>query len=300
LESQPLVSIVTPSLNLARDVEQTVRSVLEQDYPRIEYVLMDGGSTDGTLDVLRRFEDRLELVSEADEGPADAVNKGMRRTNGSVIAFLNADDYYLPGAVTAAVAALEQKPGVAAVYGDGVWVDEGGAEIRPYPVAEFDGERLREQCFICQPAAFLRREAWEAIGGLDASLQYTFDYDLWIRLARRHSMVRIPGRLAASRMHAENISIGSRAKVFEETIGLLKRHYGYVPFDWIHSYVSFLEDGRDLFSEPLRPGFKKYLRSLPVGLRHNSEHPLRYLNEWRKVMSLGGLRRRVAGMFGGR
>jgi glycosyltransferase involved in cell wall biosynthesis len=294
VESQPLVSIVTPSLNMVRYVEQTVQSVLGQDYPRIEYVVMDGGSTDGTLDVVRPFADRLELVSEADDGPADAVNKGMRRTNGSVVTFLNADDYYLPGAVTAAVVALTQHPGAAAVYGDGVWVDEDAGVIRPYPVAEFDPERLREQCFICQPASFVRREAWEAIGGLDASLKYTFDYDFWIRLADRHSMARIPGQFAASRMHGENISIGSRARVFEETIALLKRHYGYVPFDWIHSYVSYLQDGRDLFFEPLQPGFKKFLRSLPVGLRHNSTHPLRYLNEWRKVMSLGGLRRRVA------
>ncbi len=283
---------------MVRFVEKTVRSVLEQDYPSIEYIVVDGGSTDGSLEIFRSYEGRLRLVSEPDSGPPNAINKGMRAISGEIVTFLNADDYLLPGAVSAAVRGFAEIPAAAAVYGGGIWVDEDGAEIAPYPVKDFNPDRFREECFVCQPASFLRREAVIEIGYLDETLPHTFDYDLWIRLARKHTMARIPETLAASRMHTDSISLGLRRKVFEETIALLKQHYGYVPFRWIHSYVSFLADRRDQFFEPLEPGFGKYLRSLPLGLRHNARHPLRYVNEWRKIMTLAGLKRRLSAAFG--
>ncbi len=290
----PAVSIVTPCLNMARYLEAAVRSVLEQDYPAVDYLVVDGGSTDGSVDLLRRYTGRLRYLSEPDRGPADAINKGFRLARGEILAWLNADDYYLTRtAVSEAVRAFARHPEAAVVYADGVWVDEEGREIGPYPVADFDPRRLARECFLCQPAAFIRRRAFEEIGGLNPDLKYAFDYDLWIRLARRFPFVRVPGRWAASRMHRATITLGARRAVFRETLELLRRHYGYVPFRWVYSYVAFRLDRRDQFFEPLRPGFGKYLLSLPAGLCYNRRRPLRYVNEWRKVMTWSGLRRRL-------
>lgn len=292
--SLPRAAIVTPCRNAARYIAETIESVLAQDYPAIDYLVVDGCSTDGTLDIVRRYASRLRYLSEADRGPADAINKGFRATQGEYFAFLNADDRYVrPDAVRLAVERLEQEPDAAAVYGDAVWTDAEGRELGPYPVADFDPERLRSECFIAQPATLFRRAALEKAGLLDSSLRYAFDYDLWIRLTRGARLVRLPVRMASSRMHTGSISLGSRRAVFRETIELLRKHYGYVPFRWVHGYCSFLIDGRDQFYEPLQPSLSKYVASLPAGLYYNRRHPLRYLDEWRRVMSAAALKRRI-------
>src|SRR5580658_8697248 len=172
----PLVSIVTPCLNSARFIEATIESVLAQDYPRIEYIVMDGGSTDGTLDILKRYgpqRDPLNAgsqgepftwISEKDHGAADAINRGFAQSHGEIFAYLNADDLYLPGAVTAAVRSFEANPGADVVYGGGNWIDEDGRTVGPYPVRDFDRSLLARECFICQPSSFIRRAAFENAG----------------------------------------------------------------------------------------------------------------------------------------
>jgi glycosyltransferase involved in cell wall biosynthesis len=277
----PLVSVITPSLNAAEFIEETIRSVLEQDYPHIEYLVMDGGSTDRTLSILDRYRGRLQFVSAPDGGAADAINRGFRQARGEILAWLGADDRYLPGAVSAAVAALVEDPAAAAVYGEGYWIGEDGQTLGRYPtVAPYSPAAFRRECCICQPACFLRREAVEAVGGLDAALQSAFDYDLWIRLSRGYRFRAIPQYLAQSRMHGRNKSLGQKRRMFEECIQLLRRHYGYVPVPWIYGYVSFLRDGADQFFTPLRHSPAAYLRSLVVGSRYNARHLLRYWKEW--------------------
>ncbi|MCW5982531.1 MAG: glycosyltransferase [Bryobacteraceae bacterium] len=282
---------------MAQYVEQTIQSVLRQDYPRIEYIVVDGGSTDGTLEILQRYEDRLRLVSGRDSGAADAVNKGFRLSRGEIFAYLNADDYYLPGAVSCAVDALSAHPDVAVAYGDAEWVDDLGQTLGAYPTQAFDASELARHCFISQPAAFLRRWAFERAGMMDVRLHYTYDYDLWIRIARRHALRKLDAKLAASRMHRRGKSLGARRAVFEETLRLLRHHYQYAPFGWVHSYCAYRLDGRDQFFEPLRPSFFKYAVSLPAGLCLNPDHPFRYAREWSAAMSLAGLRRRLAALF---
>jgi glycosyltransferase involved in cell wall biosynthesis len=292
----PLVSIVTPSFNAARFLGQTIESVLAQDYARIEYIVMDGGSTDGTLDILRRYEPlKLTWISEPDSGAADAIDRGFTRSHGEILAFINADDVYTPGAVATAVRAFERNPEAAVIYGGGIWIDESGEHIREYPTAEFDAERLARDCFICQPASFVRREAFENVGGLDPRLQLTFDYELWMRLARTYKFHRIDDVLALSRMHRSNKSLGQRQGVFKETFKILQRHYGYVPFEWIYSYLCFCADGRDQFFEALQPSTVRYLQSLPAGLWMNRASMGKYFADWFRVMSAAGLRRRIAG-----
>jgi glycosyltransferase involved in cell wall biosynthesis len=289
----PLVSIVTPCLNAARHIEETIESVLRQDYPNIEYIVMDGGSTDGTVEILRRYGSRITWVSEKDRGTADAINKVFDRSSGSIFTYLHADDLLLPGAVAAAVDALETSPGVAGVYGEAWWIDERGVRLARYPVRDFLPRQFEVECFICQPASFLRREAFQNLGRLDPELNLTFDYEFWIRLSRVYRLQRIEETLACSRMHSANKSLGRKKDVFRETFQVLERHYGYIPFHWVYSFLCNSADGRDQFFEPLEPSLLRYAESLPRGLLLNPRAPGRYLREWRRVMSWGGLRRRL-------
>jgi glycosyltransferase involved in cell wall biosynthesis len=289
----PLVSIVTPCLNSGQYLEAAVESVLRQDYPNIEYIVMDGGSTDSTVDVLKRYGNQLEWVSEKDRGTADAINKGFERARGTIFAYLHADDLLLPGAAAAAVEALESSPQAAGVYGDAWWIDENGTRLARYPVKDFRPRQLESECFICQPASFVRREVFVNLGGLDPRLQLTFDYEFWMRLAHVYQLKRIDRTLACSRMHPANKSLGRKQEVFRETFRVLRRHYGYVPFHWVYGFVCNAGDGRDQFFEPLKPSLLHYAESLPKGLVLNHRAPGRYLLEWLRVMSWGGLRRRL-------
>ncbi len=289
MEPKPLVSIVTPCLNGAEFLEETIQSVLSQDYPCVEYLVMDGGSTDGSLAILDRYRDRLRYVSVPDEGAADAINRGFRHSRGEILAWLGADDLYLPGAISAAVEQLAADSAAAVLYGEAWWIDETGANLGRYPtVAPYHPDMFRGECTVCQPACFLRRATVESIGLLDARLQSAFDYDLWIRLSARYPFRAIPRYLASSRMHRRNKSLGQKRRMFEESMDLLRRHYGYVPVKWIYGYLSFLRDGTDQFYTPLTPSAAVWLRSLWAGSRYNSRHLWRYWREWLATLTKAG------------
>jgi glycosyltransferase involved in cell wall biosynthesis len=164
----PLVSVITPCLNMGEFLEETIQSVLSQDYPHIEYIVMDGGSTDRTLQILEKYKDRLCYKSRPDRGTADAVNRGFALSEGAFFAWLSADDTYLPSAVSAAVRALTDNPQAGAVYGEAWWVDASGKTIARYPTRPFDRELLGEECFICQPATFIRR--WTLLFSLPSTM----------------------------------------------------------------------------------------------------------------------------------
>lgn len=277
----PLVSIITPSLNAARFIEQTIESVLSQDYAHIEYTVMDGGSTDGTLEILDRYRGSIQYAVQEDRGAADAVNRGFLRSHGAIFAWLSADDVYLPGAVSLAVSRFLAEPDAAVVYGEGRWVDEGGAVLGRYPTrAPYEPAMFASECCLCQPACFIRREAFADAGMLDTGLHSAFDYDLWIRLAGVHRFSFVPEDLASSRMHRANKSLGARRLMFDESMAVLRRHYGYVPVKWIYGYLSFLRDSRDQFFEPLRESVLTWLATLPAGIYYNHAHPWRHLKEW--------------------
>jgi glycosyltransferase involved in cell wall biosynthesis len=198
-----LVSVVTPSYNQAAFLEQTVRSVLEQDYRELEYFVIDGGSTDGSVDVIKCYADRLAgWESEKDSGQAEAINKGMKRARGDIVAWLNSDDTFLPGAVMAAVQAFASHPQAVLVYGDTRAVD---AENRILNVLKYRQLSLEDLlCFeiIGQPAVFMRRSAFEAAGGLDTSYHFMLDHQLWIKLAQQGEMVHVDQLWASARYHA--------------------------------------------------------------------------------------------------
>jgi hypothetical protein len=211
----------------------------------------------------------------------DAINKGFDRSQGRILAWLSADDEYLPGAVGAAVRHFQKHPEAAVLYGEGAWIDEQGREMGPYPTTSpYRPQMFEHECGICQPAVFMRREAVDGVGRLDPALHFAFDYDLWIRLAAKYPFLAVPERMALSRMHRENKTLGKRREIFEENIRVLRRHYGYVPVNWVYGYLSFLRDGRDQYFEPLRHSAAVYSAALPVGSFYNVRHLWRYWREW--------------------
>lgn len=225
--SLPLVSIVTPSLNQARFIRDTIESVRGQDYPRIEHLVLDGGSRDGTLDILAGYPG-LRWTSGPDGGQTHAINGGFRMATGEILSWLNADDALLPGSITAVVEAFRADPAAMMVYGDGDLIDAEGRPLQPFRFTEpFNLRRLIEvHDYILQPAAFVRRPALEAVGYLDESLNWCMDWDLWIRIGRRFPVRYLPRRLAQARIHADTkTSRGGWPKV-REMHRILRRHSG--------------------------------------------------------------------------
>ena len=219
-----LVSIVTPSFNQAPYLEATIRSVLEQDYPDIEYIIVDGGSTDGSVDIIRRYVDRLAWwASEADKGQTDALNKGFAHARGEILAWLNSDDTYQPGAVSEAAAFLRSRPEVGLVYGDANFIDENGKLIGRFPAAQTDYRRLRRgYVHIPQQAAFFRADLWRKVGPLDPSFYFAMDYDLWVRLAALAPIHYVPRTWANFRLHTQGKTIAADERCWPE---MLRVHY---------------------------------------------------------------------------
>jgi GT2 family glycosyltransferase len=199
--NRPLVTIVTPSYNQAQFIRATIESVLAQTYPHIEYLVIDGGSTDTTLSILREYDGRLRYVSEEDAGQADAINKGFGMARGEIVAWLNSDDVYYPDAVATAVDFLATHPDVAMVYGDGDIIDAEGRVVKRFSGTEpYDLWRLIHVWdYVLQPATFFRRSAWEDVGGLDTGLHWCLDWDLWIKVGLRYPIAYLPEVLACSR-----------------------------------------------------------------------------------------------------
>ena len=198
-----LVSIVTPSYQQSAFLEQTLLSVLQQDHAEIEYLVVDGGSTDGSQEIIQKYANRLAWwVSEKDQGQADALNKGFAHAHGEIVAWLNSDDTYLPGAVAAAVRAFEAYPQAALVYGDTIAMDEEGQMINILQYRQLTLEDLLCFQIIGQPAVFMRRGAFEDAGGLDTSFHFLLDHQLWIKIAQRGKMIKIDQTWARARYHS--------------------------------------------------------------------------------------------------
>jgi glycosyltransferase involved in cell wall biosynthesis len=265
------VSIITPSLNQAQFIERSIQSVLAQQCRPLEHIVFDGGSADGTLDILKKYSGQLRWVSEPDNGQSDAVNKGSRRATGDVIGWLNSDDIYYPGAVKLAVEFLAEHSELDAVYGMADYIAADDSIIDSYPTEPWYFPRLKDVCFICQPALFLRRSVFQRHGYLDTDLHYCMDYEYCLRLGR--AGVRfgyLETKLAGARMYVGNKTISGRMEAYAEIINMFRQNFGTVPDSWLFSYAHAIAKKRtDMDEHPTRFLFEKGVRSIGAALRWN-------------------------------
>ena len=293
--SLPSISIITPSFNQGYYLEQTLVSVLSQGYPGLEYLVVDGGSTDGSLEIIQRYTSRLAWwVSEPDNGQAEAINKGLQRASGELVAWLNSDDYYLPGALRKVAEVFAAHPETGLVFGDVLAVDDQGKALNLLRYGDWGLADLMAFRIIGQPSIFMRHNLLEKAGLLDTSFHYLLDHQLWLRLAQLAGMTYLPETLSAARFHSESKNV-SHASEFSQEV--------YLILDWMKSQPRLaetlkrkrrrIEAGASRLSayyllEGGQPGksLAEYGKSLRL-------HPATTLRDWRRVgyafLSLLGL-----------
>jgi glycosyltransferase involved in cell wall biosynthesis len=228
LSENPRVSIITPSFNQGRFLEESIRSVLEQTYPNIEYIVVDGDSKDESVDILKKYQQHFAWwVSEKDKGHADALNKGFAHASGEILAWLNSDDVYYPQAVTEAVALLMQHPEVGMVYGDADLIDNSGAAVGQFAARQTDyRQMLRGSVHIPQATSFFRADLWKQVGPLDLSLFFSFDYDLWVKIAKVSRLLYVQNRWARFRIHDDGKTIVNDDRCYPDMLRVLEREGG--------------------------------------------------------------------------
>ena len=280
------VSIVTPSYNQASFLEQTMLSVLDATTPECEYFVMDGGSTDSSVEIIKKYSNRLAgWVSEKDRGQADAINKGLRQSTGEIVAWLNSDDYYLPGAIERANLAFEQNPQASLVFGDVLSVD---AHSRVFNVQKFRSYDLRDLLsfnIISQPGVFIRRSALDQVGLLDASYHCLLDHHLWLRLAHLAPIVYIPETLAAARYHVDAKNLARPVEFGREAFRIV---------DWMKSSDEFgklykqnksrILGGANRFDAYYLLEAGLYTQSLAAYGRAFRYSPITALKDWHRIV----------------
>ncbi len=234
--SEPVVTVVTPSYNQGGFIRATIESVLSQDYPRIEYIIMDGGSNDETAAVVKDYSSRLTFISEKDRGQSHAINKGFQMARGSIVSWLNSDDLYLPGAVRNAVTTFGRSPSAGAVYGEGYLIDRAGNVTSRFPCTEdFNLWKLVHLSdYILQQTVYFRKEALSRVGYLDEDLHYVMDWDILIRIGMQYPLLYVPAYMGCLREYPEAKSFAGGARRAREIRMMLRRHTGkFIPAGYI-------------------------------------------------------------------
>lgn len=219
----PLVTIVINSYNQNAFLEKTILSVFEQDYPNMEVLLVDGGSTDGSLEIIQRYAGRFAWwLTEKDSGQAEGINKGLKRAKGELVAWLNSDDHYLPGAIKKAVACWNQNREAVMVYGDVIAVDENDRILNRMRIGDWQLKDLMEFKIINQPAVFMSRKALESSGYLDLDYHYLLDHQLWLKVASQGRMVHALEVWAAGRFHSAAKNVAGAANFGAEAYRMIE------------------------------------------------------------------------------
>lgn len=280
------ISIAIPSYNQARFLRATLESVLSQDHGDCEVLVYDGGSTDESLEILSSYKDEIQFVSEKDDGQADAINKGLQRATGDILAYLNSDDVYFPHTLRRVTQYFEAHSECLALYGDAWHLYEDGSIMEPYYTEPWSYPRLLQVCFLCQPAVFWRREVMERFGLFDSTLRYALDYDYWLRIGREVDFHYLEGSyLAGSRLHRNTKTLGQRVQAHHEILEVAMCHNTEPPDSWLMNlaavtveaeeqkrgagamgeqarhalFAQFLLENADLHQVPLRHHILAYL-----------------------------------------
>jgi len=276
----PLVSIVTPSYNQGRFLKRTIESVLNQSYPNIEYIVIDGGSTDETLDILESYGQRFQWISEPDRGQTDAINKGFARSNGCIRAYLNSDDVLLPNAVETVVGHFRTHADCDLVYGRAKYIDANDTVTGMYNTADYSFARLMRDNCICQPAAFWRSRIAKQIGPYNDQLHYAMDYEYWIRIDRAGGKIEhIPDILAASRLYAETKTLSARGAIYQEIFQVCQAQAGYVDYAYFAGLWQHLcWERQDGWPRRLRnfPRFRPIMARLDYWWYHRKRYTPKY------------------------
>lgn len=234
------ISVVTPSFNQGGYLGRTINSVLSQGYPNLEYIIIDGGSTNGTLDILKKYKDQIIYISEHDHGQADAVNKGFKMCTGEIIGWLNSDDVYTPDSLKAVAATFMKYPNISIVIGDFYYIDENDFKIEQIVVGPFLYKKLQKSCWFAQPSVFFRREIINSGFFLDINLNYCMDYDLWLRIMKDHEVLWINKPLSEFRIHkmakTQNHNLNSLIEFYK----VKKRHSAILFKDYFLFPILFI------------------------------------------------------------
>lgn len=223
----PLITLVTPTLNQAAFIRQTIDSVLAQNYPALDYRVLDGGSSDGTAEILAGYGERLSWQSAPDRGQTDAINRGWSAGSGEILAWLNSDDFYLPGALEKVGRFFAVHPDVDWLYGDCLLANARGEITGHYAARPYDYLVLVREThnFVPQPATFIRRRVYQELGPLDENLHYVMDFDYWLRAGMRHPGAYLSEPLAALRLHDTAKSVAHLARFARELVTVYQRFF---------------------------------------------------------------------------
>jgi len=236
-KKSPRITIVTPSYNQGKYIERTIKSVLDQKYSNLEYIIMDGGSTDNTVSILKKYSKNIIWESKKDKGQANAINKGLKIATGSIVAFLNSDDTYEPGTLQKVANFFINNPQEYFLYGKGKHIDENNKYIEDYPNGPADYLFLHEQCRICQPTTFWKSEIINDIGYFDESLNYALDYDYWIRVSKKYNLNYLNEYLGNTRFYKNTKTSGQKVPFHNEIIRVQQKHYLTVNESWIFALI---------------------------------------------------------------
>ena len=233
MKRYPKISIITPTLNQAKFIKQTIESVLSQNYPNLEYIVIDGGSTDETLKILQKYSKHLKWISEKDKGQADAINKGLKLATGDILAYLNSDDLYTPNTLLTVGEYFLANPHTHWLTGDYQIIDENNNPISKQSlVVNYKKFLLHHyhplilkltNSIIPQPSTFWSKKAYQSIGEFDINLHYAMDYDYWVRLSNHFSLHYLPQTLSSFRVYSGSKSTTGTKKQFQEEIYVLKK-----------------------------------------------------------------------------
>jgi len=272
-------TIVTPSYNQGQFIERTILSVLNQKEIDLEYLIFDGASTDNTVSILEKYSDKLDWVSEKDNGQAHAVNKGIQIASGDIIGWLNSDDIYYPDTLKKVKEAFDLNPNIDILYGQANHIDINCHLIEQYPTQSWDYNQLKNICFICQPAVFFRKSVFKEHGLLNEDLNFCMDYEYWLRLAKKNiTFLYVQNILAGSRLYATNKTLGSAEKVHYEINQMLKSIYLQVPTRWLRNYSVVKIKHINRYKQPLKYSFFLLFNILKANIHWN--------HRWSKDMFL--------------